>query len=164
MRKRQNYGKRSHFPIFSCMCMMIARSCFPGRVLVPGSAGERKGLLWPPQSHMVLVWWAPCAPRPPWAPRAQPRGRAAVPWWNSCFPASRKGWASQAGKQRRKRGAEASMAMGTVQSGMPKIFHFAELYNGIFCTAALLSFSCNCPGFQLNTVGLKPDTQNMKNT
>lgn len=70
---------------------------------------------------------------------------------------------SQAGKQGRKRGAEVSMAMVTVQSGMPKTLHFSELYNGIFYTAVLLSFSCNCPGFQVSTLSLKSDIQNMRN-
>lgn len=60
-----------------------AHSRFPGGVLVPGSARQGKGLLWPPKA----IWSCcdepqrtPCAPKPPWAPRAQPRGRAAVPW------------------------------------------------------------------------------------
>lgn len=56
------------------------------------------------------------------------------------------------------------MAMGTVQADMPKMFHFPELYNGIFYTTALLSFSCDCSGFQVSTLGLKSDIQNMRNT
>lgn len=72
----------------------------------------------------------------------------------------------QAGKQGRKRGAEGSTAMGTVQLGMPKAFHFPARYNDICYTAGLLSIycTCDCPGFQVRPLGLKSDTQNMRNT
>ncbi|PKU44557.1 hypothetical protein llap_5139 [Limosa lapponica baueri] len=40
--------------------------------------------------------------------------------------------------------------MGTVQLGMPEVLRFPERYDGIFCTAAPLSFYCNwdCSGLQ----------------
>lgn len=167
------------------------RSYFHRRVPAPASAGARKGLVWPCKAIQQWMWASvrtacsqACFAAHDSNPAAEQAMSSSVFLWHSwcyylgtsqtwiylrCFPTKWRDNLSpilRPGKRGRKKGAEGFTITGTVQLGMPKAFHFPERYNDIFYTAALLSFCCNCDcsGFQVRPLGLKPDTQNMKNT
>lgn len=155
-------------------CMMTQHTpIFPAGC----SSWPRKGLIWPPPKPFGPQM-SPSAPRvlpdPLGHPGLNPEAEQqclGVPWhkYEFIFVVSQRTEGRTLPnfthlEVKKEKAAAASTAMGTVQPGMPRVFHFPELCNDILYTTALLSFSCNCSGFQVGTLGLESDIQNMRNT
>lgn len=157
------------FSLSSCMCMTQHTPIFLAGCLSWARPGRERSSL-TPQSNLVPVWWAP------WAPRAQPR--AAVPWCAKALWTWHRYKFIFAVSQHRERMSFPQFHRLGSKEGKGKLKHpwlwgqcnqarqrfWIFLYDSIFYTAVLLSFSYNCPGFQVGTWGLKSDTQNTRNT